>query len=371
MSDVLLMDGWSQQSTSFRFELLNESLVYIGELPVTGTVKIDNNINRTLKRQMSNLTLPPSVIGEIDVLRARVRPVIQYSDGAEYPLGVFMFTDASVTRSNFAGGEFTHPGDNGTASMSLHDQMTLLDAASDRPIAFPPGTPITTAIDSLLALVAATSPGITWSIETSDSAIRGSDWFVKPPGSNILSTLNELSSMASMYSIYCDNFGEFIVKKVPEIDTVPVFSYNPGENVFDDTIVESTDLLNLPNRYIVINSALTDQVIYGSYDIPSNAPHSVQNRSRLVTEVIDMQGISSSQEAAAAAQARARSDASSYQWVDFDTVPDPRHDTFDLVGWDGDVYREQSWSLTLAPGGVHHHELRRVYNPDVESEVLS
>lgn len=369
MTDIsqITMDGWSQQSTTFTFDLLDETLVQIGEIPVMGSASVENNINRTIKRQMSDVTLPPSALDDINMLADRVRPNIIFADGSKYPLGVFVFTDSSMTRETFGTSQFVGAdSDSGIASVTLHDQMTLLDIPYDLPIALRPGTLIADALDVLMNRVSQWSPGISWVIPDIDTAIRGTEWFVRPPSTNLLEAMNDLGAMAGMYSVYADNSGVFQFTVVPEIDDDPAFVYAGGTNVFADSIVESTDLLAIPNRYIVINSALTDTPIFGMWDVPSEAEYSIENRGRVVPHIDDLQGIDNNTQAIAAAKASATRDASAYEWVDFDATPDPRHDTFDLVEWNGHNFREQSWRLTLAPGGVHHHELRRTYDPDDE-----
>ncbi len=54
-------------------------------------------------------------------------------------------------------------------------------------------------------------------------------------------------------------------------------------------------------------------------------------------------------------------DADTYQWASFAAAPDPRHDTFNVVRWQGALWREQAWSLPLVAGAEHRHELRRSY----------
>jgi hypothetical protein len=251
---------------------------------------------------------------------------------------------------------------------TLLDQAMILDQPVNRAFGFKPGTLISDAIASILA-----GGGITlFEIEPSSSKVRGTEWVTWPPGTKRLEIINDLCQLGSYYSLFFDNFGIAQVIKVPDLATTEATltygSLEGEQRVFLESIVETDDLLTAPNRYIVVNSSLTDEVVIGTYDVPETAPHSFANRGFIVASVHDIQGVDSNEEAKAVAKATGQADYSTFSWVTFDAAPDPRHDTFDIVSWETVNYREQSWTLTLSAAGPHRHELRRIYDDPVFGE---
>ena len=79
------------------------------------------------------------------------------------------------------------------------------------------------------------------------------------------------------------------------------------------------------------------------------------------THDIDAQGLADIAAANAAAEAAYLADQDALSFVSFTGTPDPRHDSFNVVSYDGINYLELSWSLELRPGGAHQHDLARVY----------
>lgn len=362
MTDLLTLTGWGQRATSYKFDLLDTQLVTVGELDVLGfDVQIENNINRTIKRQLNGLRISPTDAREINPLVHRVRPSMIMQDGVQWPLGVFVFSDISTSPMT---------GTDGFTVGTMMDQALTLDQPVNRVYGFRPGTSIQTAITGLLDA----SNIIEYEVDSSSSIVRGSEWVTWPAGTKLLEIINDLCGLASYYSLFFDNAGVARVKTVPDLDGVePTLRYgsNVGEQrVHVDSIVETDDLLEAPNRYIVINSALGDQPVVGSWDIPASAPNSIVNRGFPVATVIDKQGVDTNAEAAAAAKAYGQADYSTYRWVTFDAAPDPRHDTFDVISWENVPYREQAWTLTLSAPGPHRHELRRIYNEIVDPNFV-
>lgn len=365
-----LTDGWSQQVSSYRFDLLDKEGIFLGDIPVFHGASVENNINRTMKRSISGVSMPPDAINHINLLSDRVRPMMILTDGTEYPLGVFIFSDTSITRVSQGSAQYTTPGSTiGPSSVEMLDQMALLDSAIPTPIAFRPNTLITDCIDSLLQKAATWTPGLTWVLPESNSIIRGTEWFVKAPGTTLLAAINDLCSLGSFYSIYSDNSGVFQVKEVPDLDGDADFVYDYDTTVIADSIVETTDVWNVPNRWIVINTALTERSVYGYWDLPSSSIYSIAARGRVVAEVVDRQGINTNEQAKKTAKTIGTQSQSAYEWVDFEATPNPLHDTFNVVQFEGNMYREQSWNLRLTPGGSHKHELRRTYTPDIEDPL--
>jgi hypothetical protein len=128
------------------------------------------------------------------------------------------------------------------------------------------------------------------------------------------------------------------------------------------SVVESDNLLNAPNRFLVIsNSGDADaEPIVGQFDVPSSAPHSIDNRGFVILDTRDLQSASTSQ-----AFAMARTLALTNTIVEqreIATPPDPRHDSYDVVHWDGENWLEVAWSMTLIEGGSMSHVLQKLYS---------
>ena len=43
------------------------------------------------------------------------------------------------------------------------------------------------------------------------------------------------------------------------------------------------------------------------------------------------------------------------------TAPDPRHDGYDVIRWDGANWMELAWSMEMVDGGEMTHLLRKSY----------
>lgn len=359
MTDILTLNGWGQRASSFRFDLLDPQLDDIGTLEVGITsASIENNINRVVKRQLNNVDLFPVVGNDVNPLRDRVRPWMIMQDGTEYPLGVFMFSD--YTRLPVTG----LIGTTGFQTCTLLDQGMILDQPTNRSYGFKPGTLISTAITRLLQA----SPITQFVVEASGSKVRGSEWVTWPAGTTTLDIINDLCGLGSYYSLYFDNWGVAQVKLVPDLSTTePTLRYGSLEGeqtIYNGTIMETDDLLSAPNRYIVVNNALNEEPVVGSWDVPASSPNSKEQRGFVVATVVDKQGVETNAEATAAAKAYGQSDYNTYSWVTFDAAPNPLHDTFNIVAYEGVSYREQNWRLPLEEGGDHNHELRRIFNEE-------
>lgn len=345
------MEGISQRSSTFVFELLDLNLDRIGTLDIAldKPPEIENNSNRSIKRTLSNVNMPRHQVRDVNMLSDRVRVSMILASGGQFPLGVFMFADASVQKST--GGDWVEA--------TLADQGLMLDQGTAVCIMFPPGTLISQAIQERLneRLIHSVA------IDQSSVTTKGDEWTVWPVGTSDLDILNDLCKMAGFYSIYFDNSGTAVARTIPDLAAVePRFTYGPGTNVFNDTIVETTDLLSAPNRYIVVNNGMTETPISGMWDVPDSAPHSIKNRGMIVTKVIDSQAVSDTGQATAMARAIGQADTETYEFATFAAAINPLHDTFDVVLWNNKKYHEQSWSMMCLDGSDHKHELRRVYS---------
>lgn len=366
MTDLLTLTGIGQRFSTFQFELLDRQNSHLGFLDIDSASppSISDNINRNPKRQLNGLRLPPSVTADINTLSERVKPWMVLSDGTRWPLGVFVFADASRELVTSSSPALSPVGDAYWTNGTMLDQLVNLDQATRGFTFFGPGTRINDAIEHQLEAGGV----LEYELDPSDASIG--DWLVWKPTQTRLKIINDLLGMGGYYSLFYDNNGVAQGRQVPSMDSVdPLFTYAAGENVLDGSVVESDDLLDAPNVYLVVNSGFTEAAIWGEWKVPAAAPHSYENTGRWRVKTIDQQGVESNAAARAAAKAYGQADYSAYRWVDLSTSIDPRLDTFDVVAWKDEKYRQQQRGFPLVADGVMKLELRRVWATSVADEL--
>lgn len=335
-----------ERASKFRLDVLDATLSYIGTLgaQADAPATVENNINRTIKRTLNGVKIPRNVSAAVNPYTDRVRPMMVLENGSEYPLGVFLYADRS--RLIDTAGE--------DHEASLVDQSIILDQGIAQAYSVPAGTVITTAITTLLA----TTPLVSYVVDQTAQQVGSAlTW---PAGTSLLKIVNDLAALAGFYSLFFDNAGVARVVVVPDLTTTtPTLTYAKGGRVLRSSIVRSDDALDTPNRYVAVDSSGSG--FSGVWDVPADAPWSAANRGYIVTSTVTVQGLASTSDAAAAAKAAGQQD-TSYEHLKFSTPPDPRHDTFDVIEFDGARWREQAWAITLREGTAMKHDLRRVYS---------
>jgi hypothetical protein len=345
---VLRTSAWPMRMVGFRLDVLDPELNVVGEAhPLRPGISVEQNINRDVKRTMSGVSVIRSE-GLFDLFHHRLRPMWVLSDGTAFPLGVFVVSDASYLRHSWGR----------TAEFSLADQGLMLTQLIDRSVGFPAGYPVRSALLAVIEML-----GLPSYVVADTGAKLGSPVAWAMGRDTWTRVLNDLADLAGFVSGYFDNAGTFNLRHTPAIgeDSRPDFDYDSPARVYDDSIVESDATLDSPNRYIVLSTSGNLAPVVGTWDVPATAPHSYENRGYRVVHLTERQGLSLAQ-AADTARAVGMQDADTYAWASFSAPPDPRHDTFNLVRWNGSIWREQSWTLDLEVGAEHRHELRRSYS---------
>lgn len=340
------LDGVSARSESVRFELLDASNSVVRNLAVDrdSVPSMRNDTTRPIRRTVDGVRLAPEENGLVDFVANRVRVSWVLASGSAYPLGIFLFGDASELLAS-----------EGTVTeCSLVDQCLILDQPLSETAAYGPGTLVSDAI----ADQASQAGVVATSIESATTETTAPlSWAVGRD--TRLDVMQALCELAGFLAPYFDNDGTLVVRSAPDLSEITAtLNYGANTRVIANSIVISSDLLSAPNRYVVVDSSVNDDPVVGIFDVDASAPHSISNRGYIVPKVIDAQGLASQSAANAAAAAAYAQDAQAYSWLSFDSPPDPRHDTFDVLGFDGVVYREVAWSLELAAGGRMNHECR-------------
>jgi hypothetical protein len=341
-----------------RFILKNQYLQEIGELnPVaSSSITINANIDQAIKRTLQGLQLDPVDTSNINVIsdRVEVRWVIAAPAGeVEYPAGTFLFSDSNRPRTSFGS----------WMKGTMYDQTVVINQGIYGSFAVNTGALVMSQISYLAAQVGFVEDMIEIDL-SSVATIAPIAW---KSGTSRYKIMSELCQLGGYYPPYFDNRGILRIRRAPATldDAVVDHRYNAYQSrMIADTIVESDDLIDAPNRYVVLNTGATATEIVGVYDLPDAAPQSYFNRGFYVVKQIDHQGIESADQANLLARQAAYTDFENYSWVTFDGTPDPRHDLFDIVEYLGNIYYEVGWKLKLSPGGPHSHQLRRVYTDE-------
>lgn len=344
--DFNLLDTVAQRSCTFRFGLVNG---------VTGEVKEDltpirnatltHDTTRTIKRQLS-LNLGVYDTARIEPLVDRVLVYLVTADGSEWPLGKYMFTDSSLA--------FTTAG--GLANVVLNDEMFLVDQQISKGI-----NGVGFSINATIATVMAEFPSIAFDAEA--SFFLGTQAWTTGSGRGQI--LSDLALAGDMFSPWFDNDGVLrFIRSFDPAAAVCDFDFDTGNSVMRAGIVETSDVLTAPNRFVVVsntNGAGSNNTvpIVGQADVPVNAPNSFANRGFYIVKTEDLQLSSASQAQAVANNLAQRSTV--FERVTLTTAPDPRHDSYNVIRWQEANWLELAWSMNLNEGSAMNHSLRKAY----------
>lgn len=338
-----LIDSIGIRSSTFKFMHYDGvSGEFIGEItPYVGSATLSHNTGQTVKRSL-NLQLGIEDASVIDPIRDRIW-VYMTINNVDWPLGKYMFTSDLQ--------QVTSVGN--LASVQLVDEMFRIDQ--------PISSPFTSNDESIPNAVLRLIDELDVQVEI-DPAVDASTQVSSPIGSTRGSILTTLSTQGGYFTPWMDNTGKFrMILAIDPETVVPDLDLDTEQRVFRDSITRDTDVLTAPNRFIVIgngNTVNTAEVV-GIYDVPSNAPHSIQNRGFVIPSVTDMQ-VSSVPAANAAARAiGVRSNIT--ERINFSTPPDPRHDSYNVLIFEDEHWLELGWSMPLVEGGRMTHSCVRVY----------
>lgn len=349
---ILDLAPWvGQRQASFRFERTSGVTgELLGEITPLRDANLSHDTTRIIKRQ---LTLSLGIVDTalINVVSDRISVFMVFPDGTEYPLGKYMFTDASRQVSS-AGipGEHTA---GGLANVTLNDEMFMVDQQITKGINVS-GSTVQAAIISVMS-----DFDVTLEIEASpyDSV---DSWSI---GASRGSVIEALSVSGDYFSPWFGNDTHVhFVRTFNPAEKIPDFDFDEGRQVIRDAILETDDLLIAPNRFIVVSNSGVDpnSAIVGTADVPASAPHSIANRGFVIPQVQDLQ-LSNRTQAAAVAQGLARRQ-TIFERVGLTTAPDPRHDSYNVIRWQGENWLELAWSMDLVEGGTMSHLLRKAYS---------
>lgn len=351
LDPLLDLPPWvGQRQATYRFELWNGvSGEFLGEIHPLRSATLTHDTTRTIKRELS-MDLGEFDTATVDPVSARIHLFMVFPGGQEWALGTYMFSDA--TRQVFTTGKL--------GAMALYDEMFLVDQqiATGISTISPNGTPINLQIRKAMDGVP-----VKYTMQASPYSSSQS-WTM---GTRRGQVLEDLALAGAMFSPWFGNDSElhFILAFDP-IDAVPQFDFDAGNQVYRAGIVEQDNLLTAPNRFVVVGigsgAAGSDQLqtpIVGEARVPQSAPHSLKNRGFEILEVTTLQAEDVGQAAAIAATLMTRQ--TLFETVTLTTAPDPRHDSYDVIRWQGELWLELAWSMALTEGGGMNHSMRKAY----------
>lgn len=361
-ADVLTqldMPNWvGQRSASFRFVLINavraQRPVELHPLRDT-TPTLTHDTTRTIKRQIQGFTLGTDDTALVNVLQSRVL-VYMLVGGEQFPLGRYMFADSA--RLVYTNGRISNA--------TLYDEMFIVDQQLEN--AF---TPITNEIviiggsggvscDKALTSLLTGLP-ITTEIAPTPYVTIGT-WTAGTTRGQIV---EQIALDGDYFSPWFGNDTKMhFIRTFDPIVKIPTFDLDVGNRVITNSIIESDDLLTAPNRFIVISNGNTTEEgasvpIVGRADVPTTAPHSITNRGFVIPSVTERQVISPLQIGAIAQNLALRQTV--FERTELATPPDPRHDSYDVIRWQGEKWLELAWMLPLQEGAAMGHLMRKAY----------
>lgn len=332
-----------------RFDICDATLSKVGEIHPQAAAQIDNTATQQIKRRLSSLLIASSEYADINTLQHRIRPYWVLENGDELPLGVFLFADASTHRYSYGT----------TLEATCVDQGLILAQELGASLGFDTGTSASDAISAVFEAAGIYNAEVAASTYTLGSPIG---WPAGKGGTTYAKVLDDLCLMAGYHSAYFDNDGTPVARQATDLSTATAtLEYLDGGRIMSGTIIEANDLLNAPNRFLVVDTAATTGVVSYALNIPADAPHSYQSRGFYVTKTIEAPGAGNVEQAQQVAEAYYQQTPQAYETVIWSSPGDPRHDTFDVINYRETNYLEVGWSLRLGPGGPMTHKATRVY----------
>lgn len=345
------LDGptWvGQRSTSWRFDIVDAVTGYRRTIhpAIQGSAGIRHNTLATIKRTITGLVLNAEDTAAFDSITSRLEPFFLVGD-EEYQVGRYVPSDWA--RFPLSSGT--------TSSASFYDEGFIVDQQLTN--AFGANSPSGEVVSSMIRRFLASYP-IEFYVEgVIPEYVSLGSWGAGTRGGFIL---DQLALDGDYQAPWFDNASVLQFRRAIDPNhELPTFDFDAGQ-VSQGTIVESDNLINAPNRFVVVGNGANSlgQEIVGRADVASSAPHSIANRGFVVPEVINRQVVSTGQAGAIAANL-ARNQVLVEQ-VELQTPPDPRHDGYDVILWQGQRWVEMGWNLPFAATGMMSHTLRKVYD---------
>lgn len=335
-----------QRSTTFRFDIVDSLTGYRRAVTpvIESGARIRHDTQSIIKRSITGLRLGVTDTAVFNSITSRLEPFMIVK-GEEFSLGRYVPSDwvgLVLSRGN-------------QSVTSFYDEGFIIDQQISS--SFGASTISGELVSSMLTRFLARYP-ITSYIEPTVYQSFGA-WGAGTRGGFIL---DQLALDGDYLSPWFDHTSTLQLKRNfdPAV-AIPDFNFDDNLNVLSDGIIIANNLINAPNRFVVIGNGIDsfDVPIVGQADVPSSAPHSIANRGFIIADVTNRQ-IRSNEQARAIAQALVQRQ-SLIEETELSTLPDPRHDSYDVIRWQGENWIEVSWTLPFAAGAPMDHVMQRTY----------
>lgn len=353
------LDDWiGQRSATFRFDAVDIVTGYTTPVtPIEDRVPtLEHDVTRTITRSITGMFFGKTDTLILNSIRTRLLPYMVI-DGRDHPLGVYLYNNQA--KLQYTGGVLS--------TGSFYDQMFIVDQQLENSfsgvnaIGAGGGFPIALRASDTVERLLAGLP-ITFEIEPSPYPSSGA-W---PAGTNKGTILQQLALDGDWFPPAFDSTGVMQLRRTfdPALQ-VSTFDLDEGNRTYQEPPpIDTNDLIDSPNRIIVVGNGSVSAAnggfpVLGSYDIPSSAPHSIVNRGFVVPKVYSRQVLTSVQAIAVAANIGQRQ--TIFERVELYTAPDPRHEAYDVIRWQGANWLELAWSLPLREGAAMRHVMRKSY----------
>lgn len=339
---ILDLDPWvGQRKATYRFHLFNGVTGQNkGDITPIRGARLSHDSTRTLVRRL-NLSLGVQDAALIDPITDRVAVYMVFAT-REFPLGVYMFSDEAKLR--FTSGLLSN--------LVLNDEMFLVDQQILEGIngnSFPVGQLIPAILKDL---------PVTFNIESSPFQAANS-WTI---GTRRGVICDALAVAGDYFNPWFNNENTMKwIRTFNPADKIPDFDFDTGRKVIRSSIVETSDLISAPNFFVVISNNPDDftNPVVATATVSPAAPNSIQNRGFTIAATYDLQ-LSNLDQAQVVVNGLAQRN-TIFERVNLSTAPDPRHDGYNVIRWQGANWLELGWDLRLVEGSEMGHTLRKAY----------
>lgn len=348
---LLDLPPWAgQRQASFQFVRTNAvNGNYLGTItPLRNTpATLSHDTTRLIKRQL-NLSLGAADTAAINPISDRISVYMNFPGGKSYPLGRYMFTDETLNQ--FTSGNL--------ADVVLNDEMYTVDQTMVTGVNAVPSVR-----DTMVALLAGTNTVI--NLPNSSYTLGNIAWAA---GTSRGQAIEDAATQGDFFSPWFSN--DTTMHFIPAFDpgaVVPDFNWDTSSVVLRAGISKTSNLLNAPNRFLVVSNGANASSINAVATVPATAPHSFENRGFYITQQYTTQATDGGQVAAIALNYAYQQ--TLVETLTVSTIPDPRHDSYNVIVFQGSQWLELAWSLTCLDGGAMSHTLRKTYSgsPNVTS----
>lgn len=343
-------------SYRFEFDVLSTNLEPMGRV-VAKAGSITNDSTATIKRALRGFTLKSDDAAHVNPYTDKIRVSMVTEDRKRWPLGVFMFTDDTVSEAS------SHRFYDAT----LVDQGLRLNQQIRWPFAIPKNGDLQQHFVKLVERAGLFEYDVSLPYTECGSDIG---W---PTGTLVLEILTQISVLAGATAPYFNNSGVLTARDPMPLSKDIAHTYHKGKHsrIVRNTRQTTKNLLTAPNVYVVESNETGRAPITATAWVDPAMPHSVERIGYERPSVRKMQGVRDTPHAQRIARSLAETDPLQLESSQFSSSPDPRHDTFEVVNADGELYRDKTWDLPLHVGMPMTHTVTKQVAPTQANVALS